>query len=153
MGNKLVEKYPIMKALDAAFEEQGLKIFILLRLSPIIPFNAINYIAGVTPMSLRDYCLALFFILPGTVLYCFVGASAVSLADSENAGNQTVTIVSIVVGIVFGFLAVFAVSYYAKKEFGKITAGLQEKQDEEDGCTTGQGGDDERQAESVELGV
>ena len=41
-------RYPVLTAIDAALEQNGLRIVFLLRLSPIIPFNAINYILGVT---------------------------------------------------------------------------------------------------------
>lgn len=78
-----------------AIKHQGLKIFTLLRLSPIIPFNVINYIGGVTAISFRDYAIALFGILPGTILYCFIGASAGSLVDSDDMMSGTVTYVSI----------------------------------------------------------
>jgi len=131
--NKLVGKYPVLKALDEAFKEQGLRIFVLLRLSPIIPFNAINYIGGVTSIPLRHYALALIAILPGTVLYCFIGATAGSLTESGNAADGPVAIASIVVGLVFGLLAVFAVSYYAKKEFNKIVAEQEQNENGEEG--------------------
>ena len=118
--NKLVKKYPVIKAVDEALQNNGLKIFFLLRLSPIVPFNAINYIAGVTGISVKDYCLALIGILPGTILYCFIGASAGGLVEAENGVSKPVTIASIVVGLVLAFIAVFIASYYAKKEFNKI---------------------------------
>ena len=118
--NKLVKKYPVIEAVDEALQNNGLKIFFLLRLSPIIPFNAINYIAGVTGISMKDYCFALIGILPGTILYCFIGASAGGLAEAENGVSKPVTIASIVVGLVLAFIAVFIASYYAKKEFNKI---------------------------------
>lgn len=114
----LVEKYPIIMALDEAFKRKGFFIFLLLRLSPIVPFNAINYIGGVTSIRLRDYALALFGMMPGTILYCFIGATAGSLTTGSMSGPATIA--SIVVGIVLGLLAVFVVSYYAKKEFNKI---------------------------------
>jgi uncharacterized membrane protein YdjX (TVP38/TMEM64 family) len=63
--NKLVKKYPVIEAVDEALQNNGLKIFFLLRLSPIVPFNAINYIAGVTGISVKDYCFAL-------IVYCRV---------------------------------------------------------------------------------
>jgi len=101
--------------------EKGLRIMILLRLSPIIPFNAINYISGVTAISLRAYIIAMVAMLPGTVLYVFLGASAGSLTDSASSGeNSTVTIIVIVVGVVFGFAAVGVTSYYAKKELNRV---------------------------------
>eukprot|EP00578_Thalassiosira_sp_NH16_P025587 CAMPEP_0181100578 /NCGR_PEP_ID=MMETSP1071-20121207/13268_1 /TAXON_ID=35127 /ORGANISM="Thalassiosira sp., Strain NH16" /LENGTH=302 /DNA_ID=CAMNT_0023183317 /DNA_START=114 /DNA_END=1022 /DNA_ORIENTATION=+ len=125
---KLVDKYPIIEALDGAFQQEGFRIFVLLRLSPIVPFNAINYIGGVTSTGLLQYALALLFILPGTVVYCSIGATAGSLSESENAAGGPATIATIVVGIVFGLLAVFAMSYYAKKEFNRIVAEQEQEQ-------------------------
>eukprot|EP00577_Skeletonema_sp_RCC1716_P032417 CAMPEP_0113427700 /NCGR_PEP_ID=MMETSP0013_2-20120614/31451_1 /TAXON_ID=2843 ORGANISM="Skeletonema costatum, Strain 1716" /NCGR_SAMPLE_ID=MMETSP0013_2 /ASSEMBLY_ACC=CAM_ASM_000158 /LENGTH=247 /DNA_ID=CAMNT_0000316163 /DNA_START=131 /DNA_END=871 /DNA_ORIENTATION=+ /assembly_acc=CAM_ASM_000158 len=89
---RLVKKYPVIEAIDEALQNNGLKIFLLLRLSPIVPFNAINYIAGVTGISLKDYVIALIGILPGTILYCFIGASAGGLAEAEQEVPQPVTI-------------------------------------------------------------
>ena len=148
---KLVQKYPIIKALDEAFHQKGLKIAVLLRLSPIIPFNAINYILGVTSMKLRHYTIALIAILPGTILYCFIGATAGSLTESENAVSGPVAIASIVVGIVFGLLAVFAVSYYAKKEFQKIVAEQEQNAHEQEGFAVE--GDEEEQLQEEEQDV
>ena len=140
--NRLVHKYPIIKALDEVFKEKGLKIFILLRLSPIVPFNAINYIGGVTSMKLSHYTIALLAIIPGTILYCFIGASAGSLTESESAVDGPIAIASIVVGIVFGIAAVFAVSYWAKKEFNKIVAEQEQHANETEGFATEDGADE-----------
>jgi len=118
----MTKKYVLFEALDNAFAERGYRIMALLRLSPIIPFNVLNYIAGVTAISFMHYTLTLFAILPGTILYVFLGASAGSLADVSGAGssNKTVTYVVIAVGIVFGVLAVAGTSYYAKQELNKL---------------------------------
>jgi membrane protein DedA with SNARE-associated domain len=56
--HRLTKKYTIFEALDVSLQQNGLKIFLLLRLSPIIPFNVINYIGGVSAVSFRDYVLA-----------------------------------------------------------------------------------------------
>lgn len=92
------------------------------RLSPIIPFSPLNYIAGALRVSLRDYIVSLLAIIPGTVLYVFLGASAGSLADSSSSGssNTTVTIVIVVVGIVLGVLAIWLTTRYARKELHRI---------------------------------
>lgn len=37
-------RYPIVRAVDKAFETMGFRLFLLLRLSPAMPFNALNYI-------------------------------------------------------------------------------------------------------------
>jgi uncharacterized membrane protein YdjX (TVP38/TMEM64 family) len=119
----LTKKYTIFEALDHAFEENGFRILALLRLSPLVYVSPyLNYGAGGTAVSFWAYVWALFAILPGTVLYVFLGASAGSLADSAQSGDDsTVTTIVIVVGIVFSFLAVALTSYYAKKELNKVT--------------------------------
>lgn len=119
--HKLTNKYAIFEALEAALVKKGLRIFVLLRLSPIIPFSLLNYIAGITSVSLKDYVIALFAILPGTILYVFLGASAGSLAESATSGdNATLTIVITVVGAVFGILAIAVTSRYAKAELNRV---------------------------------
>jgi uncharacterized membrane protein YdjX (TVP38/TMEM64 family) len=123
---RLTKKYTIFEALDAALEQNGFKIFLLLRLSPIIPFNVINYIGGVSAVSFRDYALALFGILPGTILYIFLGASAGSLTDSSSSGDSfTVTIIVVVIGAVFGITAIWLSARFARKELNRI---VQERQ-------------------------
>jgi uncharacterized membrane protein YdjX (TVP38/TMEM64 family) len=48
------DKYPIVRAVDRAFEMNGFRIFLLLRLSPALPFNAlVRWID--TPPSFRFY--------------------------------------------------------------------------------------------------
>lgn len=52
---KFAQRYPIVRAVDKAFEGMGFRIFLLLRLSPAMPFNALNYIGGITAVKFRDY--------------------------------------------------------------------------------------------------
>jgi uncharacterized membrane protein YdjX (TVP38/TMEM64 family) len=117
----LVKKYTLFEALDSALEQNGLKIFLLLRLSPIVPFNVTNYVGGVSAVSFRDFVIALFGVLPGTTLYVFLGASAGSLMDSASSGdNMTVLIIVVVLGAVFGIITIWFTTRYAKKELMRI---------------------------------
>jgi uncharacterized membrane protein YdjX (TVP38/TMEM64 family) len=76
-----------LRALDAAVRRQGFRIVLLTRLSPVFPFNVLNYAYGVTPVAFRDYVLASWIgMLPGTVLYVYLGSALKSLADLA-AGN------------------------------------------------------------------
>ena len=65
--SKWLDRYSLFKAVDKTMEKKGFRIFCLLRLSPIIPYNALNYIAGATAVSFRDYTLALIGLLPGEI--------------------------------------------------------------------------------------
>ncbi|HYT93620.1 MAG TPA: TVP38/TMEM64 family protein, partial [Gemmataceae bacterium] len=58
------------QAIDRAIGEQGFKIVLLLRLSPVFPFNLLNYALSLTRVAFRDYFLASWIgMLPGTVMY------------------------------------------------------------------------------------
>ena len=59
---------------------EGLKIVTLLRLSPVFPFNLLNYGLGLTNVRLRDYVIACFGMLPGTLLYVYYGKLAGDVA-------------------------------------------------------------------------
>lgn len=76
-----IARYRRLSALDAALESAGLKIVLLMRMSPISPFAMLNYALGVTRMRIRDFVIAsLFGTLPGTVIYLVLG-SALSRAS------------------------------------------------------------------------
>jgi len=66
--------------IDAAIGRAGWRIVLLLRLSPIVPFNLLNYALGVSKVRLRDFLLASPGILPGTLLYVYYGQVAGEVA-------------------------------------------------------------------------
>ncbi len=64
---------PRFASIDRAVGRQGMKIVFLLRLTPVVPFNLLNYALGVTRVSFRDYLVASAGMLPATVLYVYTG--------------------------------------------------------------------------------
>jgi uncharacterized membrane protein YdjX (TVP38/TMEM64 family) len=60
-------------AIDRAIGTQGRKIVLLLRLSPVFPFNLLNYALGLTRVRFADYLVASVGMLPGTLLYVYYG--------------------------------------------------------------------------------
>jgi uncharacterized membrane protein YdjX (TVP38/TMEM64 family) len=72
---RLLETRRNIAAVDKAIAQDGWKIVVLLRLSPLIPFNLQNYLFGVTDIPFRDFVAATFFgIIPGAALYIYLGA-------------------------------------------------------------------------------
>ncbi|GMA29470.1 TVP38/TMEM64 family protein [Arenivirga flava] len=64
-----------LRRADEALSDHGLKALILLRLIPVLPFTVINYSAGLTRVSRRDYALGtLIGTIPGTVVFVAIGA-------------------------------------------------------------------------------
>jgi uncharacterized membrane protein YdjX (TVP38/TMEM64 family) len=104
-----VARDPRFEALAHAVERQGFRIVFLARLSPIFPYNLLNYAFSVTTVRLRDYVLASWIgMLPGTIMYVYLGSAAQSLAaittgDVEGGTGQRVV-------FLFGLLATVAVT-------------------------------------------
>ena len=74
-------------AIDRAVAREGRRIVFLLRLSPLFPFNFLNYALGVTSVRFVDYLLACTGMLPGTLLYVYYGKLAGDVARA--AGGLT----------------------------------------------------------------
>lgn len=71
-----------LAAIDQAVGRDGFKIVLLLRLSPIVPYNLLNYLLGLTRIRLRDYLLASFVgMFPGTFLYVYLGSLVTSASE------------------------------------------------------------------------
>ena len=73
-------------------------------------------------MKLSSYTFALVGILPGTMLYSYIGATAGSLTSAENSVSGPASTAIIILGVIFGLVSVALISYYAKREFDKIVA-------------------------------
>jgi uncharacterized membrane protein YdjX (TVP38/TMEM64 family) len=69
-------------AVDAAVGAQGFRVVLLLRLSPLFPFNLLNYALGLTRVRLRDYVLASVpGMFPGTLLYVYLGSLVTNVSQ------------------------------------------------------------------------
>ena len=71
---------PKLLAIEQAVSREGLKLVLLTRLSPAFPFSLLNFAYGLSEVSLRDYSSGLIGILPGTILFCGLGALAGDVA-------------------------------------------------------------------------
>ena len=79
LSEGLANKYKVTKALDKAIKTEGLKFVLLLRLCPLVPFNAFNYAMGITAVSFVHYALGGLGMIPGTVVYVFIGTTLGSI--------------------------------------------------------------------------
>ncbi len=68
------------RAIDRAIGRDGRRIVFLLRLSPVFPFNLLNYGLGLTTVRFRDYLAASVGMIPGSVLYVYYGKVAGDVA-------------------------------------------------------------------------
>lgn len=90
--NQQIQTQPKFQAVNRAVAQGGWKIVGLVRLSPLFPFVFLNYAFGVTQVSLRDYVLASWIgMMPGTVLYVYLGAVGKVAANTVDRPVQTQT--------------------------------------------------------------
>jgi uncharacterized membrane protein YdjX (TVP38/TMEM64 family) len=85
---RLVERRPAFAAVDRAVAEEGWKIVLLLRLSPLVPFNLQNYVLGVTGIPFAQYVPAtLLGIAPATAVYVALGMMGKAATEGGGAGG------------------------------------------------------------------
>jgi len=108
-------------AIDRAVAKEGFKIVLLTRLSPIFPFNLLNYAFGITGVSLRDYALGAIGMIPGTIMYVYIGSLAGDLARIGTVSQPTNSTIQWTIRII-GFLATVAVTIYVTRVARKALA-------------------------------
>ena len=116
-----IDGNPRFKAIDEAVAREGWKIVGLTRLSPIFPFNLLNYAYGITKVSLRDYFLASWIgMMPGTIMYVYIGALAGDLATLGTGGGPATTLQWVM--RIVGLAATITVTVYVTRIARKALA-------------------------------
>ncbi len=101
----ILSKYPKIADYEKRFSSHGFQTVVLLRLIPLFPFNALNYLLGVTQVSTRDYILGTAVgIIPGTIAFVYFGQS-LAMLSVLHIGISVVAIIGLI----------FIGKYYEKK--------------------------------------
>jgi uncharacterized membrane protein YdjX (TVP38/TMEM64 family) len=101
-------------AIDRAVGKEGLKIVLLTRLSPAFPFNLLNYAFGVTGVSVKDYVIGSIGMIPGTIMFVYIGSLAGNLALIGTDAQPTNPTLQWTIRIV-GLIATIAVTVYVTR--------------------------------------
>lgn len=68
-----VTRDPRVHAVQAAVAGQGAWVMFLLRLSPLVPYNLLNYALALSGVRYRDYLIALVGMIPAIIMYTYYG--------------------------------------------------------------------------------
>jgi uncharacterized membrane protein YdjX (TVP38/TMEM64 family) len=115
---------PRFAAIDRAVGAQGLKIVFLLRLSPVFPFNLLNYALGLTKVRFVDYLGAAVGMLPGTLLYVYYGkvvGDVAALAGGAAPQRGPADYALLIVGLVATILVTTVVTRIARRALQEAT--------------------------------
>jgi uncharacterized membrane protein YdjX (TVP38/TMEM64 family) len=76
-GRGFVERSTRLEGLDRQIEEHGAVIIFVLRLIPLISFDAISYAAGLSGLSFRRFLIATALgMAPGTFVFVYLGGAS-----------------------------------------------------------------------------
>ena len=126
-ARRRLEQLPKLQAVERAVSKEGLKLVLLTRLSPAFPFSLLNLAYGLSEVSLRDYSIGLIGILPGTVLFCGLGALAGDVARfGEVLGGEAdaSTWALRVIGVLATLAVVWLVSRAARRALQDVETSL-----------------------------
>jgi uncharacterized membrane protein YdjX (TVP38/TMEM64 family) len=100
---------------------EGLKVSFLLRLSPIIPYCALNYLSGISSISFTDYSIAVAGTLPRTIVYTWIGTTVADLSDITNGRfkNGNPELILLLVGSVIGLIGIIYTTIVVRKYIEK----------------------------------
>jgi uncharacterized membrane protein YdjX (TVP38/TMEM64 family) len=108
-------------AIDEAVGREGFKIVFLTRLSPIFPFNLLNYAYGLTRVGFWPFAIASWIgMMPGTVLYVYLGAAAGEVAGAGQ-GGETGGLILKLVGLAATIAVTVLITKVARKALANAT--------------------------------
>lgn len=119
---KKIEGNQQFLAIDKAVAQSGFKIVLLTRLSPVFPFNLLNYAFGITGVGLKDYAIASIGMLPATVLYVYIGSLASDIARIGSSNPQSADPTWQWIIRIIGLIATVVVTLYVTKIARKAIA-------------------------------
>jgi len=107
---------------------------LLLRLTPILPFNLLNYALALTDVPFLQYFLPTAFgMVPGTTLYVYIGSLASDIADIAAGHVGPSLTVQIIIWVASGvgiIVTVVVITIFAKREMNKALAEEDKKEKE-----------------------
>ena len=109
---------PRLAAIERAVTANGGRVVFLLRLSPVVPFNFLNYALGLTTMSIWSFILAGLGSIPGEIVYAYwgrVSGEALALADQAEVPRSASYYAFLVGGLVATVAATVLVTRTARR--------------------------------------
>jgi len=109
---------PRFQAIEKAVSARGRRIVFLLRLSPVIPFNFLNYALGLTTISAWDFVAASLGTIPGAFVYTYAGmvtGEALALAGKAQVPKNASYYAVLVAGLVATVAATMVVTRTARR--------------------------------------
>ena len=115
---KRLAAMPRFVAIERAVSARGRRIVFLLRLSPMVPFNVLNYALGLTTISVWDFIVASLGTIPGAFVYAYAGkvtGEALALAGQAQVPKDASYYAVLLAGLVATVAATTVVTRTARR--------------------------------------
>lgn len=106
------DKSDMLKRLDQGVKEQGWKMVAITRLIPLFPFNAQNYIYGLTDIPLGIYTMVSWIaMMPATIAYTLLAGAIIG---GDGQVGKTLVYIGVGIGVIL-LLSMFKNIFYKQK--------------------------------------
>ncbi|KAK3816184.1 MAG: snare associated Golgi protein-domain-containing protein [Benniella sp.] len=123
-----MSKHPKFNALDEVIKDDGWKIVVMLRLTPI-PFNLITYFFSITSIRLWTVVWATCIgVLPGSCIGIWIGSLLKGLSGIDHPDLETKNLVVIAMNFVFVICCILTLSIFGKRSLRNALKRLEQHQ-------------------------
>lgn len=131
----LHQTWPNFPAIDTAIKKEGWKLVCLLRLSPVLPYNILNYALALTPVSFWVFTAAsALATIPWTCLYVYLGTFSTNLMDLAHGKIDYGSNMQMTTRIISMLFIVVTTVYGYRVSTKAINAVLKDASDQMDGA-------------------
>ena len=113
-----IDRDPRVAATRRAVVKDSAWIMFLLRLSPLVPYNLLNYALALSGVTYRDYLIATVGMIPAIIMYTYYGKVAgdvTRLAAGVEPPRGREYYLMLIVGLIATFLATSLITRAARK--------------------------------------
>jgi uncharacterized membrane protein YdjX (TVP38/TMEM64 family) len=115
-----LRQHPRVAAIDTALGERPIVIMTLLRLSPILPSNLLNYVFALAKVRFWPYlaaCVAA--MIPGTLLFAYAGAAITNVGRLRSGDTGGGPSILFWVGLAATALGTFVITRLARRSLAR----------------------------------
>ena len=113
-----VTRDPRVAAVRDAVAGEGIRIMLLLRLSPLVPYNILNYALALSGVRYADFVVALLGMIPAILMYTYYGkvvGDVAALAAGVSPPRGPEYYVLLVVGLIAIVLSTLMITRAARR--------------------------------------
>ncbi len=121
--SKLIEKNEIAIELERSLETEGFRLSFIVRLSPLIPDEWLNYILSVTPISTKNFILSNSSSIVYSLVYAYYGSILGRVVFNQkglsNIEYSPIDWFLMILGVIATIISAIIITNVSKKAFKK----------------------------------